>query len=78
MINVTVPFAPGGKTAAVNVTDWPNVDGFAFEVIVVPAFLPPAVALAQMLGPCNVNIVKMMNKIPRNKIFFNIIQIITP
>jgi hypothetical protein len=41
--NVTVPTgvpAPGatGDTVAVNVTDWPNTDGFTDEVTVVEVF----------------------------------------
>jgi hypothetical protein len=37
MLNVTVPVAVLGDTEAVNVTDWPNVDGLDDEESVIAA-----------------------------------------
>ena len=58
-VSVLVPAAGAtGDTVAVNVTDWPNVEGFRFDVtvVVVPALLTVCVIaglvlVAKVLSP---------------------------
>ena len=58
-LNVTVPVAVLGDTVAVRVTDWPKVEGFAEEemVVVVVALLA---ALASIVGLSNMKIVPVI------------------
>ncbi|SPF52197.1 hypothetical protein SBA4_4910001 [Candidatus Sulfopaludibacter sp. SbA4] len=51
-LNVTVPVAVGGETAAVSVTFWPGVDevGAAFKDVVVAVWPTDSVTAGETLG----------------------------
>src|SRR5437773_2095925 len=57
-LNVTVPVAEVGVTAAVNVTDWTNTDGLSDEatVVVVPALLTAINGLVLVLAASAVSV----------------------
>ena len=52
--NCTFPVDPAGDTVAVNVTTWPNVDGFRDDVsdVVVPIGLTVCVRTLDVLPAC--------------------------
>jgi hypothetical protein len=79
-LNCTVPVADDGDTVAVNVTDWPNVEGFGDEesVVVVDIWLTVCVNGAEVLPALFVSpeYVAMMLCVPAVK--EDIVKVATP